>query len=71
MGIFAEQLLVSDLVNYLVDIIANNNRCHLLYAAMERIIFIPLGTGNFVVNFPSADFIGLDSGKTSSLAACR
>lgn len=47
------------------------NRDYLLYAAMERIIFIPLGTGNFVVNFPSTDFIGLDSGKTSSLAACR
>ena len=46
-------------------------RGYLLYAAMERMTFIPLGTGNFVVNFPSADLMGFDSGKTSSLAACR
>ena len=70
MSIFAEQLFVPDLIS-LVDINAINNYGYLLYAAMERIIFIPLGTGNFVVNFPSADFIGLDSGNTSSLAACR
>jgi len=44
---------------------------YLLYAAMERMIFIPFGTGNSETKLPSIDFIGLDNGKTTSFAACR